>query len=386
MLRPLPLAVGGLIALAAAMGIGRFVYTPILPIMQEALELTNGQTGFIASLNFAGYLAGALAAATPILTGSRRSWLLGATALSAVTTGAMAFVSSVAAFALLRFTGGVASAFVLVFSSALVLDRLNAAGRASLSAVHFAGVGTGIALSAIVVSVLHAIGLEWRGLWIASGLASLLAVVAVAYLVPNVDDPQSHQPASGSVLDRRLMFLVAAYGLFGFGYVITATFLVVIVRTDNETRALEPLVWLIVGLAAMPSVWLWARAGARYGVFPAFALACVVEAVSVAASVLWLSTAGVLLAATLLGGTFMGITALGLVAARNLARGDPRRIIGIMTAAFGLGQIVGPVFAGVVSDATGSFLLPSLTAVAALCIAALLARISHHDDEPSLDL
>jgi predicted MFS family arabinose efflux permease len=94
------------------------------------------------------------------------------------------------------------------------------------------------------------------------------------------------------------------------------------------------------------------------------------------ASVLWLAPPGVLLAAALLGGTFMGITALGLVGARRLSQGDPRRTLAVMTAAFGLGQIVGPAFAGVVYDATGSLLVPSLTAVSTLLVGALLAIVS----------
>src|SRR5919108_3331093 len=150
--RPFPLALGGLVALAAAIGIGRFVYTPILPLMVEDLGMTRGAAGLLASANFLGYLAGALLAATPAVLGSRRRWLMIALTVSALTTGAMAFASSNMAFLALRFAGGVASAFVLVFASALVLDRLSASGRPNLSAVHFAGVGTGIALSAVLVS------------------------------------------------------------------------------------------------------------------------------------------------------------------------------------------------------------------------------------------
>ena len=71
----------------------------------------------------------------------------------------------------------------------------------------------------------------------------------------------------------------------------------------------------------------------------------------------------------------MGITALGLIRARHLSLGDPRRTLAVMTAAFGLGQIVGPVFAGVIYDATGTFLVPSLTAVGALIVGALLAMV-----------
>jgi len=154
--RPFSLALGGLVALAAAVGIGRFVYTPILPLMVEDLGMTKGAAGLLASANFAGYLAGALLAATPTLPGSRRNWLLLALIMSSLTTGAMAFASSTVAFLTVRFAGGVASAFVLVFASALVLDRLSAAGRPDLAAVHFACVRAGMALSAVLVSSLVA--------------------------------------------------------------------------------------------------------------------------------------------------------------------------------------------------------------------------------------
>jgi predicted MFS family arabinose efflux permease len=375
---PGALAFGGLIALAAAVGIGRFVYTPILPVMAEAGELTKGEAGLVASANFLGYLVGALLAAAPRLPGSRRTWLLWALAASAATTGAMGLVSGVPPFLVLRFAGGAASAFVLVFASALVLERLAAAGRNALSALHFAGVGAGIAVSAALVSGLLVAGAEWRALWLASAAASLAAVLAVSRLVPPVDGPDVRSTgtaaARGSAAGRGLAVLVAAYGLFGFGYVVTATFLVAIVRDAPETRAVEPLVWIVTGLAAAPSVALWTRVGERVGVSRAFAAACLVEAVGVAASVLWTSVAGVLVAAASLGSTFMGITALGLVGARRLGGdGDPRRTLALMTAAFGFGQILGPAFAGLVHDRTGSFVLPTLAAAGALVVAALLA-------------
>ena len=226
---PVWLAVGGLIALAAALGVGRFVYTPILPLMVEDLGMTKTMAGALASANFAGYLIGALVAASSAMLDSRRRWLIAALSVSAVTTGAMGFVESTPAFFVLRFLGGFASAFVLVFSSALVLDRLGAVGRSKLAVVHFAGVGSGIAASAILVSILVAAGSEWRSLWLASGLLSLLCLGIVYTLIP--DRTELHTPSTSGAAppNSALRSLVFAYGLFGFGYVITATFLVAIV-------------------------------------------------------------------------------------------------------------------------------------------------------------
>ena len=206
------------------------------------------------------------------------------------------------------------------------------------------------------------------------GCLSLAALPVVAALVPAAPAPAAQRTAAKpAAADVRLTLLTLAYGLFGFGYVITATFIVVIVRASPSAAAIEPIFWLVLGLAAIPSVALWVAAGRRLGVVRAFAVACVVEAAGVFASVAWPTSAGLLVAAALLGGTFMGLTALGLIAARNLAPEDPRRALAILTAAFGLGQIVGPIVAGYGFDLTGSFLLPSLLAVAGLLVGAGLA-------------
>ena len=137
-----------------------------------------------------------------------------------------------------------------------------------------------------------------------------------------------------------------AYGLFGFGYVITATFISVIVREAPELRSAEAYVWLTVGLTAAPSILIWNRISFRLGPKRAFAVACLAEAAGVALSVVATTPLTILLAAALLGGTFMGITALGLIEARRLSTGDPRRALAVMTASFGLGQMLGPWVAG----------------------------------------
>jgi predicted MFS family arabinose efflux permease len=368
-------ALGGLLAVAAGIGVGRFVYTPILPLMVEALGLSKSQVGLIASANFLGYLIGALLAALPTLAGSRRTWLLGALALSAATTAAMGLSETIPAFLVLRFVGGLASAFVLILASTVVLEHLAEVRRGGLSALHFAGVGSGIAVSAALVATLMRFGQSWQELWLASAVLSVAALVAVAMLLPNrVPPARPLGPTTETAVDPHLRRLVIAYGLFGFGYIITATFLVAIVRGTPAIRALEPVIWIVFGLSAAPSIALWTWTAARLGIPRTFALACLVEAAGVLASVAWQSTLGVFVAAILVGGTFMGLTALGLIRARALATGDPRRALALMTGAFGLGQIVGPVFAGIVSDRLGTFTVPSLAAVAALLLAAVLVR------------
>ncbi len=373
--RPYALALGGLLAMAAAMGIGRFVYTPILPEMIADLGLSKSSAGFIASANFTGYLVGALAAARPTFANQPRTWLLAALTASAVTTMAMGWGEALSWQAALRFIGGATSAFVIVCASTLVLRRLTQADGPLPTAVHFAGVGVGIALSSIIVAALTAAEASWRLSWLGTGTLALLAVPLVARLVGSAEPAHPADPIAPEKPQdpRPLRLVIAAYGLFGLGYVITATFIVTIVREDPGLAAIEPWIWLLVGLTAVPSVALWSWLASKIGLLQALAAACALEAIGVALSVELPSTLGLALSATLLGGTFMGITALGLTAARTLSTGTPQRAIAFATASFALGQAVGPVLAGVMVDWLGGFRVPSLMAAGALMIAAVLA-------------
>jgi predicted MFS family arabinose efflux permease len=372
--RAVALAFGGLAAMAAAIGIGRFVYTPILPAMLASLGWSKSDAGLVASANFLGYFIGALLAGRPFAVAKPRLWLLTALAISALSTAAMAIPSDIASFVVLRFIGGAASAFVIVCASTLVLEQLSGSGRPSLSAIHFAGVGFGIMISAIAVWTMLSWDAGWRSLWIGSGSIAILAAIGAAWLIPTAHNiGATPKPAISNGPSSGIGAMVVSYGLFGFGYVITATFLVAIVRLTPEIRVLEPSVWTLFGMASMPSVTVWGWLGKRIGVLNAYAAACAIEAIGVAASVEWVSIPGVCFSALLLGGTFMGITALGFMAAQILAGGNPHRAFGRMTASFSIGQMAGPLLAGFLSERFGDFRAASLTAAAALIAAAALA-------------
>ena len=367
---PWLIALGGMLALAVAVGLGRFIYTPILPNMIADLGLSKTQAGWIASANYVGYLVGALAASSPRLRGSRRLWMIGGLLLGATTTAVVGLVSDLAVFMIIRFIGGGASAFAFVYSSTLVVDQLLKINQGGLSAVHFGGVGLGITLSALIVSGAVIIGIDWRGQWIAGGLVSLIAALLVCLLVP--EQSQSGAVSGAGEKKPGLIALIAAYGLFGFGYIITATFLMTIVRETGGVHKLEPVIWLVVGLTGIPSVAAWMWVGRRVGVLKAFSIACIAEVIGVCASVLWSSPIALLIAGILLGGTFIALTALGLVGGRAFTTGDPRQVVGLMTASFGFGQIVGPTYAGTLYDMTGSFIPASMTAVVALIVSSVV--------------
>lgn len=362
-------ALAGTLALAAAMGIGRFAYTPLLPPLRDALGWTVAQAGDVAAANFLGYVLGALAAAAPAQAPSRLRWLAAAFAASAATTLAGAGAGSFEAWLVVRFLSGVASAFCLVITTAVVIEFLARTGAPQWGALHFAGVGTGIVLSVVVIEAARLAGasvfLQWAALG-ACAAALLAAAWRVARAIPARPAAATRSglapPPSGSPLAR----LIIAYGLFGFGYVVTATFIVAMARELEGARWLEPLTWVVVGLCAAVSIVVWQRIARRLGTYGALRLAYAVEAAGVLLAGFAGGPLAVVVGGALLGGTFVAITALGLVAARQAARGSQDRVIGWMSASFGLGQLIGPAAAGRLAEATGAFAAPSLVAAALL--------------------
>lgn len=366
-------AFAGLIALAVAMGIGRFVYTPILPHMIVDGALNPENAGFVAGVNFLGYFIGALIAAFDWFSKRAKFWFFVGLTVSVLTTLAMGFMSAdiVGLFAMsgTRFLSGLASAFTLVFASSLVLTKLQAMGRPELNAVLFAGVGSGITISAILVSLFAANGHGWQAQWLASGALALCGLFAVIFLLPQQDESQAReaQQESGK-FSVGLWLLIAGYGFFGFGYVITATFINAIADADPALAHVEPYVWPIVGLCGVPSIWFWNRVAAKIGAFGAYISGSIVEALGVAGLYFWKTPLALLVCGGLFGFTFIAVTAIGLASARLWAGRAGGRAIAVMTASFALGQMLGPLASSLLYGVYVSFDPSLLAAIVAIGI------------------
>lgn len=371
----LKVLIGGLTALVIAMGISRFAYTPLLPIMQSDAGLTDELAGYLASINYAGYLLGALwliwrppgnQATKPL-----RQQLL----LNIASTLCMGLTSSYPLWSALRFVGGFSSAMIFVLASGVVLQHLALHQRQSWSGWLYSAIGIGIILSAIVVPPLGSL-FGWRVSWFSLALLSfLLAYPAYHWLEPHHPPPTAADHAADKPRGRHMLpWLTAAYFCAGFGYIITGTFLVTMLKRMPGLENSSTLAWLIVGLAAAPSSILWMKLGLRFGAVKALIAAYIVQALGITLPVLSASLTGNLLGAACYGGTFMGIVTLSMHCGRTLTPESPHRTIGILTAAFGAGQILGPAIAGLIASHTQSF-TPALYVAAlviilgALCLA-----------------
>jgi predicted MFS family arabinose efflux permease len=375
------MALAGALVMAAGVGIGRFCYTPLLPAMQTALGWTVAQAGDVASANFLGYMLGALAAAALARGAARWRWLVVGMLLSAMTTAMGGVTVAFPAWLGLRFCSGVASAFCLVLSTAIVVELLVSQARTPLGALHFSGVGGGIVISVGIIELAGRLGLSVFGQWVTLGLVSLALFAGAWGLLrrlpqrPAADGSGVSRAVSGPLpTPRVLLKLITAYGLFGFGYIVTATFIVAMARRLDAVTLVEPLTWTVFGVMAAPSVLVWQRLAGRLGMLPALRLAYGVEAAGVLLAGCAAGPVAVMVGGALLGGTFVGITALGLSAARHLAGRHQDGIIGWMTASFGLGQLLGPAVAGRLAQWTQGFVVPSLVAAVLLLVGIALLR------------
>lgn len=371
---PFLIGLAGALAMAAAMGFGRFVYTPILPGMMEGASLSSADAGLIAGANFAGYLLGAILAAYGWAAGRERGVALSGLAATAVLLVGMALTDSVTVFLVIRFLAGLASAFAMIFTSSIVLAH--ASRGEAVQILHFGGVGLGIALSSALVLAINSMlgdgAHGWRWEWVGSAATAALLLVVVSRILPHSGSARTAVREPALPWRLPLVLLTASYGLFGFGYVITATFLVTMARMAAAGPMVEFLAWFVAGTSAAVSLLVWRPFLRRFGPVAAYAACTGLEAVGILASVLLAPATGALVGGLFLGLTFMAVTAYGLQIGRTLASDSPRRAMALMTAAFGAGQILGPLVAGWIAERTGSFTLPTMIAVLVLAGSTLL--------------
>ncbi|MFD7873632.1 YbfB/YjiJ family MFS transporter [Streptomyces sp. NPDC059766] len=358
------------------MGVGRFVYTPIMPLMHTRAGLSAGAGASLATANYVGYLGGALAGIlAPVLVRSR-TVLRGSLLLLTGTLGAMPLTHSTAVWGLLRLLAGLASALVFVVAAGSLLHHLRE-HPPHLSGWAFGGVGGGIALSGLLVLVLRSVA-DWRAAWWAA--AALAAVLAAAsWNLPPEEEPVAPAARSGAMPRTHRWFaaLFVSYTLEGVGYIVAGTFLVAAIGQGSPGR-LGSVAWVLVGLAAVPSSALWARLGRRWSRPGLLLTALVVQAAGIALPALVGGTAAALGSAVLFGATFIGVSTLALATGAHLR--FPRSVA-LLTAGYSVGQILGPLLVAPIlhHGYHRALLLAALVVLAAAAAAAVL-RIGfpHH--------
>lgn len=386
-----------MVALAVALGVGRFAFTPLLPLMLQNGSIDIRHGGWLASFNYAGYFIGAITCA--VLRVDHARVVRAGLAITVVLTVVMGVTDAFWVWALVRLVGGAISAWTFVFASQWGLRRLAELDAHRWSGVIYTGPGVGIVGTGLLVSAAGGLGAKVG--WIGFGLISAVLAALVWHVFEaaprRVDPPAS--PATGNVQGAArakagatahdqsghaqasghtapsvhscaathharpaptthradAIWLVVLYGVPGFGYIITATFLPVIARAALPGSAWPDLFWPMFGVALMAGALLGARLPLHWDNRTLLAGAYVLQAAGIAAGIVWPTAAGFSIGSVLIGLPFTAITLFAMREARRLHGEHAAGLMGYATAAYGIGQIAGPLVAAPVAAHTGSF-------------------------------
>ena len=352
----LRIAFAGMAALAVAMGIGRFAFTPLLPLMQGDAGLSVAAGGYLASANYLGYFVGSLLATRWHVRDDIA--VLGSMLIIGIVTIAMGFTGNYPLWLVLRLIAGIANAWIAIFAFSWCLDRLAVLQQPLLNSMIFAGVGAGTMVVGALCVLFTAWALSSPQIWMALGVLALVPTAALWRTYRGGGDVP-HVPVrprgGGALWTREAVLLVFCFGVSGFGYIIPATFLPAMAKAVINDPAVFGWAWPVFGAAAMLST-LGAATLLR-GFDPRRVwMAChFVMAFGVVVPVFSAGLAAIMLAALCVGGTFMVVTMLSIQEARAAAGAHVVQITAAMTAAFALGQILGPVVASLMLDAGWGF-------------------------------
>ena len=351
----------GLVSLAVAMGIGRFAFTPLLPLMQDdgLASITDG--GVLASVHFLGYWLGAVFAVR--LRYAPKVTLRFSLITIGFCTLGMGVTENFNIWLIFRWLSGVSSAFALVLVSKYYIKHLNDIGRTEKQGWVFSGVGAGIAVAGLGVLAIMVSDIGSALSWRIFGVASLIAVFAVCIQMgPEIPGTRLNIQGRKSQRSPLIWSIVIAYGAAGIGYIIPATYLPIMAREIVQSPLVFGLSWPVFGAAAFISTLLAARLQRRFSNRRIWAASQIVMAVGLVLPVVYPHIATIIIAGVCVGGTFMIITMMGMKEAHRIAPPrDVMRHIAVMTASFASGQMVGPVFAISLHDLTGSFSASLLT-------------------------
>ncbi|MEJ1377600.1 MAG: YbfB/YjiJ family MFS transporter [Candidatus Sedimenticola sp. (ex Thyasira tokunagai)] len=365
----------GILSLILTMGIARFAYTPILPLMQQQAGLGLDQGGWLAAVNYMGYLSGALIASLiSDLVLKDRLYRAGLV-VAVLSTIGMGLTTDIYIWALMRYLAGLTSAAGLLLGSGLILNWLIRHNHRSELGIHFSGIGLGIAFCALAVELMSS-WLDWREQWALFSLAGIVLLIPAWRWLPPPDT--SGLTRSGETMQDRppsrlfMQLFMAAYFCAGIGYVISTTFIVAIVDQLPGLEGKGAMVFLMMGVGAAPACIIWDLIARRIGELRALVLASGLQILGILLPVLdnslWASVAG----SFLFGVTFVGVVSLVLTMAGRYFPTRPAKMMGKMTLSYGVAQIIGPAITGWLSRSSGSYVEGLYMAAGFMVIGTLL--------------
>ena len=336
--------VASVIAVVVMVGIARFSYTPMIPEMVAALGLSKSVVGMLATVNYAGYLTGAVLITRISDLGLKvRLYQLGLV-VAVVSTVLMGYTTNVWVWSILRFISGLSTSAGMLLGAGLLMSWLIKNNQKSELGVFFSGIGLGIVLTAVVAELIKD-PFTWDQQWVIYGLVALGLLLPAWRWMPDYRAcalPKTGAAKAGDERSRFIRILQLAYFCAGVGYVISATFIVAILESMPALSGKGDWIWVVLGLAAIPSCIVWDKISSTIGEVKALMLSYSVLLISILIPALSDTLFSNLLGALLFGATFAGVVSLMLVFIGHKFPANPAKAMAKLTISYGIAQIAAP--------------------------------------------
>lgn len=346
----------GILAIVVGIGVARFAFTSLLPFMLEDF-LTLSYAGVLASLNFAGYLAGALFSIFIKDINTKVKYFRIGMVLSIITTLVLALSTNETLWLVSRVIAGFGSAMVLIVGGAIVMVKLNFESKTKAMGIHFSGIGFSIVISELISQTVLKES-TWSEAWLALSAFAFIVTFYSLYILSfdkAVTKESVKHPLSRSIFSTYVILLILAYFTEGVGFVVQGTFLPDIINSLEGLEGYGNLGWLFVGIAGIPSSILWMRWAHSYGSVNVIIIAMALQIVGILIPALSSNILLNLLSGALYGSTFIGLVALFLNLGGQLAGKNPVVLMGAMTAAYGIGQVGAPLYSVALIEYFGDY-------------------------------
>lgn len=369
----LTLSLGPIVGL----GIGRFAYALVLPDMRDTLHWSYSAAGFMNTVNAAGYLIGALIASRLIGRIGAPATVRGGTLAALASLAMCALTADFVALSLARLVAGIGAgaAFVAGGTLAARIAQSRPSQASFVLSLFYAGPPLGIVASGLVAPfVLQAFGPgSWWIVWLAlSLLGSVLILPLLLTPIPTMTPVTGGATAPDSL--RPMAIYLLAYFFYGAGYIAYLTFMIAYVRDLGGGAAAQSGFWCLIGLAGFTTPWVWRRVIALDRGGLAAAIILTVNAIGAVLPALSHAPIMLTLSAAIFGIAFSTVTTATTAFVRfNLPQRAWPRAIAALTIVFGIGQTLGPLVVGAITDAMGSLTYALDVSAGLLLLGAALA-------------
>ena len=347
----------GILALVVGVGVARFAFTSLLPAMLEN-HLSIAFAGMLASVNYVGYLSGSIFAIFIKDIHAKVRFFRFGLVLCIVTSLLLAFTENQVTWLIARLLAGFGAAMALVVGSAIVMSKLQNTNKTKAMGIHFSGLGFSILVSDIIMRAVFNFSTYWQHAWLALAMVGTLFACYSAYILTfekqNADQVIKHK-FDKSLFSPLVIILALAYFTEGVGMVVQATFLPDIVNSLPGLAGYGGYAWLAVGLAGIPSCIIWMRLAHRFNSIDMMMLAMALQVVGILIPIFSNNIMLNLISGMLYGATFIGLVALFMNFAGQLAGKNPVFIMGVITAAYGVGQVVAPLYCVALIEQFGNY-------------------------------